>query len=434
MSMTKLRAEVRGDTAGGAAARTSVAVIGGGAAGMMTAATAARLGAAVTLFEREEKRGRKLGITGKGRCNLTNDCTRDEFLENVPRNPRFMFASFAAFGPHDVKEYFEGLGVPLKVERGRRVFPVSDRAGDIVFALAREVDSSGCRTVHARVENVYADPNGGFTVETAVGTRRFDRVVIATGGMSYPRTGSTGDGYRFARAMGHTVTPLSPSLVPVESDMPLCAGCMGLTLKNIALTVREDGKPKPVYSGFGEMLFTHFGMSGPLILSASAVMRKPGASYEAVIDLKPALDVATLDRRIVSDLEKYRNRDLENSLGGLLPQKLIKPFVDLTGIDPTKKSNSVTRAERAVIVETMKALRIPVKGLRPIEESVVTSGGVSVKELDPKTMESKLVPGLYFAGEIIDVDGYTGGYNLQIAWSTGHAAGIAAASAGNNDL
>ena len=432
MYMTKPRTEVCGK-AFAAHPSVTVAVIGGGAAGMMTAATAARLGAAVTLFEREEKRGRKLGITGKGRCNVTNDCTRDEFLENIPGNPRFMFASFAAFPPRAVMEYFEGLGVPLKVERGRRVFPVSDRAGDIVFALARENDAAGCRTVHARVSAVTRLPDGGFAVECSGAVRKFDRVVIATGGMSYPRTGSTGDGYRFARELGHTVTPLRPSLVPIESSHPLCREAMGLTLKNVTLDVYEQGRKKPVYSELGELLFTHFGLSGPLALSASAAMRHAGeVPYEAVIDLKPALDEKTLDRRIVSDFEKYSNRDFANALGGLLPQKLIAPFVALTGISPTKKVNSLTRAERASVGAHMKGMRIPLSGLRPIEEAVVTSGGVSIREIDPHTMESKLVPGLFFAGEIIDVDGYTGGYNLQIAWSTGRAAGIAAADAGNN--
>lgn len=433
--MTKRKAEERREAEpAGNMPRPEVAVIGGGAAGMMTAATAARHGAAVTLFEREEKRGRKLGITGKGRCNLTNDCTRDEFMENVPGNARFMFASFSAFDPRAVMEYFESLGVPLKVERGRRVFPVSDRAGDVVFALAREVDSSGCRTVHARVEDIKVNDVGGFTVTTAAGSRSFDRVVIATGGMSYPRTGSTGDGYAFARSMGHMVTELRPSLVPIESGSALCREAMGLTLKNVSLTVRDAQSGKIFFSDFGELLFTHFGLSGPLALSASAAIRNVGnTAYEAVIDLKPALDEKTLDRRVLSDFEKFRNRDLVNSLGGLLPQKLISPFVELVGIAPDKKVNSITRAERARIISCLKNLVIPISGLRPVEEAVVTAGGVSVKEINPKTMESKLVPGLYFAGEIIDVDGYTGGYNLQIAWSTGHAAGIAAAFTGNNN-
>ncbi len=415
-------------------ARLSIAVIGGGAAGMMTAATAARHGAAVTLFEREKKRGRKLGITGKGRCNLTNDCTRDEFMENIPGNSKFMFASFSAFDSRAVMEYFENIGVPLKVERGRRVFPVSDRAGDIVYALAREVDSSGCRTLHARVGSVSVSECGGFTVKTSECERHYDRVVIATGGMSYPSTGSTGDGYEFARLLGHTVTELRPSLVPIVSDFPLCREAMGLSLKNVALTVKVAKKNKSVFSDFGELLFTHFGLSGPLALSASAAIRNVGCTdYEAVIDLKPALDEKTLDRRILSDFEKYRNRDFINSLHDLLPQKLISPFASLTGIAPEKKVNSITREERAKIVYLMKNLTLPLSGLRPVEEAVITAGGVSVKEIDPKTMESKLVPGLYFAGEIIDVDGYTGGYNLQIAWSTGHAAGISAASAGNNN-
>lgn len=412
----------------GAPSVPTVAVIGGGAAGMMTAATAARLGAAVTLFEREEKRGRKLGITGKGRCNLTNDCTRDEFIENVPGNPRFLYAAFAAFPPRAVMEYFEGLGVPLKVERGRRVFPVSDRAGDIVYALAHECDMAGCRTRHATVTSIKTCEGGGFTVEYDRGSLHFDRVVIATGGMSYPRTGSTGDGYRFARELGHTVGELRPSIVPIESRHPLCREAMGLSLKNVVLSVYESGKRRAIYSEMGELLFTHFGISGPLSLSASAAMRRVGdATYEASIDLKPALDEATLDARLLGEIERYRNRDLANLLGALLPQKLIRPFIAMTGIAPSKKANSITREERATIISTLKDMRFPLSGLRPIEEAVVTAGGVSVREIDPRTMQSKLCPGLYFAGEIIDVDAYTGGYNLQIAWSTGRAAGIAVA-------
>lgn len=426
MYTTKRRADERGTE--DAALRPSVAVIGGGAAGMMTAATAARRGAAVTLFEREEKRGRKLGITGKGRCNLTNACTRDEFFENITRNARFMYASFAAFSPQDVMEYFETLGVPLKTERGRRVFPMSDRAGDVVFALARENDSAGVRTVRARVSGIRA-VSDGFEVAWGDGgdkTQRFDRVVIATGGMSYPRTGSTGDGYVFARELGHTVTPLRPSLVPIESRAAVCREAMGLSLRNVSLRVYEECKARPIFEDFGELLFTHFGVSGPLALSASSAMGNiDHASYELEIDLKPALDEKTLDRRLISELEKNRNRDLINASGGLLPQKLIKPFVDMTGIAPNKKANSITREERATILSLLKHMRIPVSGLRPVEEAVITSGGVSVKEIDPKTMASKLIPGLYFAGEVIDVDAYTGGYNLQIAWSTAHAAGVA---------
>lgn len=406
----------------------TVAVIGGGAAGMMTAATAARLGAAVTLFEREEKRGRKLGITGKGRCNLTNDCTRDEFIENVPGNPRFLYAAYTAFPPRAVMEYFEGLGVPLKVERGRRVFPVSDRAGDIVYAMAHECDMAGCRTRHARVTAIKKCDDGGFTVEYDHAALHFDKVVIATGGMSYPRTGSTGDGYEFARELGHTVGELRPSIVPIESSHPLCREAMGLSLKNVVLSVYEAGGRRAVFSEMGELLFTHFGISGPLSLSASAAMRRVGnVKYEASIDLKPALDTATLDSRLLSEIERYRNRELSNLLWALLPQKLIRPFTALTGIDPTKKANSITREERARIISVLKYMRIPLSGLRPIEEAVVTAGGVSIREIDPRTMQSKLCQGLFFAGEVIDVDAYTGGYNLQIAWCTGHAAGMAVA-------
>ena len=396
---------------------------------MLAAATAARAGADVTVFERNGKNrmGRKLGITGKGRCNLTNDATRDEFLENVPRNPRFMFASFAAFEPRDVMAYFESLGVELKVERGRRVFPVSDKAADIVNALAREVTASGCRVIGERVKAVKKNDDGTFTVVADKETS-FDKVIICTGGISYPRTGSEGDGYRFARELGHTVTELTPSLVPLVCKGHLCPSMQGLSLKNVSLTVADTASGKAVWEDFGEIMFTHFGLTGPMALSASAHLDDIASGrYEARIDLKPALDEKTLDARLLSDFEKYKNRDLINSLSELLPQKMIEPFVSVTGIPPHTKVNSITKEQRKRIAICLKSFAVPISGFRSLDEAVITRGGVSVKEISPKPMESKICEGLYFAGEIIDVDGYTGGYNLQIAWSTARAAGLAAA-------
>ena len=410
-------------------AGVSIAVIGGGAAGMLAAATAARAGADVTVFERNGKNrmGRKLGITGKGRCNLTNDATRDEFLENVPRNPRFMFASFAAFEPRDVMAYFESLGVELKVERGRRVFPVSDKAADVVNALAREVTAAGCRVIGERVKSVKKNDGGTFTVVADKETS-FDKVIICTGGISYPRTGSEGDGYRFARELGHTVTELTPSLVPLVCRGHLCPSMQGLSLKNVSLTVADTASGKAVWEDFGEIMFTHFGLTGPMALSASAHLSDISSGrYEAQIDLKPALDEKALDARLLSDFEKYKNRDLVNSLSELLPQKMIEPFIEMTGISPRTKVNSITKEQRRAMISCLKCFKVQISGFRSLDEAVITRGGVSVKEISPKTMESKICEGLYFAGEIIDVDGYTGGYNLQIAWSTARAAGIAAA-------
>ena len=410
--------------------KVKVAVVGGGAAGMMAAITAAENGASVTVFERNgsSMMGRKLGITGKGRCNVTNDATRDEFLENIPKNPRFLYTAYAAFPPRDVMDFFESLGVPLKVERGRRVFPVSDKASDVVEALKKKVRSTGCQTEGARVRAVRPLENGRFSVEAGNAGGEYDRVIICTGGLSYSKTGSDGDGFRMARELGHTVTDTVPSLVPIVCPGDLCPSMQGLSLKNVALEVVNVSDGKTVYRDFGEIMFTHFGLTGPMALSASARLHDavPG-KYEARLDLKPALDEQTLDARVLSDLTKYRNKDFSNALSALLPQKMIAPFVEMTGIPGTEKANSVTREQRRKIIECLKCFRVAISGLRPIEEAIVTSGGISVREIDPKTMESKLIPGLFFAGEIIDVDAYTGGYNLQIAWSTGRLAGIAAA-------
>ena len=405
-----------------------VAVIGAGAAGMMAAITAAEAGAEVTLFERNDRVGKKLRITGKGRCNVTNNCDNNEFLTNVPTNPRFLYASLSRFSTADTMAFFEDAGVPLKTERGKRVFPISDRAADIVGAMEKRCREAGVKIVHRRVRGLVIEDGRIRGIRYGEIEEAFDAVIVCTGGCSYSMTGSDGDGYRFATDAGHTVTPLHPSLVPIAAEGKLCASLQGLSLKNVSLTIKMTQSGKVVYEDFGEMLFTHSGITGPLVLSASAHLSDiaPG-KYEAYIDLKPALDEKTLDARILSDFSKYQNRDLINALDDLLPQKMIAPYIGLCGIDPRKKVNSITREERERMVSVLKGIRIKLVGFRPIEEAIVTRGGVSVKEIDPKTMQSKLVEGLYFAGEVLDVDAYTGGFNLQIAFSTATVAGTSAA-------
>ncbi len=406
----------------------TVAVIGAGAAGMMAAVQAARQGSRVLLFERNDRPGKKLRITGKGRCNLTNDCDREEFLNHIPTNPRFLYPAISGFSPQDTMQFFEELGVPLKTERGRRVFPVSDRAQDIVDALERECHALNIAFLHERVTGIRTTKGRAIGVSTASGNYDADAVILCTGGVSYPGTGSTGDGYRFAKETGHTVMQPTPSLVPLVEMGKFCAGMQGLSLRNIAFRIVKTEDEKTIYDDFGELLFTHFGLSGPVVLSASAHLSDitPG-KYEARIDLKPALDEKKLDQRLLSDFAKYRNRDFSNALGDLLPQKLIAPMIARSGIDPSKKVHSVTREEREGLGRLIKCLRIPLLGFRPIDEAIITRGGICVKEVNPGTMESKLMPGLYFAGEILDVDGYTGGFNLQIAFSTAVLAGIHAA-------
>ncbi|MBO5682595.1 MAG: NAD(P)/FAD-dependent oxidoreductase [Clostridia bacterium] len=405
-----------------------IAVIGGGAAGAMAAISAARLGADVVLLERNDSIGKKLRITGKGRCNVTNDCSIPEFMQNVPTNPKFLYAALSRFEPSDTKSFFEEAGVPLKVERGRRVFPVSDKAGDVVYALKRTLSDAGVRVVNRRVTDISVTDGRVDGVITADGEIRARAVIVCTGGKSYPLTGSDGDGYRFARECGHTVTALLPSLVPLTSEDRDCPRMQGLSLKNVALAVENRESGRRVYEDFGEMMFTHFGMTGPMILSASAHIPDvaPG-KYDVVIDLKPALDERELDARLLSDFSKYANRDFANALGDLLPQKMIEVVIRRSGIDERKKVNSITREERGALRDVIKRFRVSVSGFRPIKEAIVTKGGVSVKEIDPKTMESKICAGLYFAGEVIDLDAYTGGYNLQIAFSTGVLAGESAA-------
>lgn len=402
-------------------------IIGGGAAGLMAACAAAEKygGRAVTVIEKNRRPGRKLMITGKGRCNVTNNCDRDTLISNVPANGRFLFSAFSDFGTADTMEFFEKRGVPLKTERGNRVFPVSDKASDIVDALVNAVNKSGVKILTAEAEEILTE---NFSV-TGVRTRdggilEADSVILATGGMSYPVTGSTGDGYEMAGMLGHTVTPLKASLVPLNVKQGFCSRLSGLSLKNVTLTVYESGRKKPVFSELGEMLFTHFGISGPLVLSASAHMRKMGsAEYVAYIDLKPALDEQKLDSRILRDFEEEKNRDFANSLDKLLPKSIIPVIISLSGIAPDTKVNQISREQRSRLCGVLKALRLDITGFRPIEEAIITGGGISVKEINPSTMESKLVSGLFFAGEIIDADAYTGGFNLQIAFSTGHLAG-----------
>ena len=409
-------------------AEAAIAVVGGGAAGMMAAIHAARMGADVVLYERNDRCGRKLRITGKGRCNVTNHCTRDAFFANIPGDARFLFSAWSRFDSAETERFFEELGVPLKVERGNRVFPVSDKATDVVDALVRECRATGVSIEHARVDDLIVE-NGAVRGVIVAGKPRYHRaVILATGGCSYPQTGSTGDGHRMAREAGHTVTTLTPSLVPLVEDGRFCATLQGLSLRNVSLSVRDTKTGKEIFRDFGEMLFTHFGITGPLVLSASAHLAPmERGRYEILIDLKPALDEKTLDARLLSDFEKYKNRDFLNALSDLLPQKLIAPLVDRSGIDPRRKVHDITREERHRLLALLKGLPISIAGFRPIAEAIVTKGGVALGEVSPRTMESKRVAGLYFAGELLDLDAYTGGFNLQIAFSTAVLAGENAA-------
>ena len=405
--------------------RIKIAVIGGGPAGMMAAGTAALHGAVVYIFEQNKFLGKKLAITGKGRCNVTNNSTKEEFRENVTKNPRFLYAALNSFDTEDAMSFFEGLGVELKTERGKRVYPASDKAKDIVDAMRRY--ASGAKVIYEKVKSLIKNTDGSFTVKTDK-EYSFDRVIIATGGKSYPLTGSDGSGYKLAMKLGHGVTELIPSLIPIESNSPLCREMQGLSLKNVAIEIK-DKNGKSLYRDFGEMMFAHFGVTGPVILSASAHVRNFKIDdLTLFIDLKPALDEKTLDARLLSDFSKQSNKDFINSLSSLLPAKMISPFISLTGIDERKKVNLITKEERRIILSTLKSFKIPLSRLRPIEEAIITSGGVDVKEINPKNMSSKIVEGLYFAGEIIDVDAYTGGFNLQIAYSTGYLAGKSAST------
>ena len=405
-----------------------VIVAGGGASGMMAAVTAARAGADVVLLEPNEKVGRKLYITGKGRCNVTNNCDRQELIAAIPRNGRFLYSAFHRFSPQDTMAFFQGLGVKLKTERGNRVFPVSDRAADIVDALFFELRRRGVEVRRDRVTGLRVRDGrlAGVETEGRGGTEDCGALILATGGASYPRTGSTGDGYALARWAGHTIVPIRGSLVPLESPDPCCAALQGLSLRNVELRVK-DGGGGTVFREQGELLFTHFGISGPLVLSASAHMDFTKREYTAHIDLKPVLDGQKLDARLLRDFGERANQDYANALGGLVPRSMVPVLAERTGIPGDTKVRDIRREQRRRLLEVLKDFAIALSGPRPVEEAVVTSGGVAVGEVNPKTMESKKARGLYVAGELLDVDGYTGGFNLQIAWSTGYAAGLAAA-------
>ncbi len=408
-------------------------IIGGGPAGLMAAISSAKNGDKVTIIEKMNSCGKKLLITGKGRCNITNNAQMDKFMENTPTNPKFLYGVFNNFTNKDIIELLKNEGVKTKVERGERVFPVSDRAQDVLEALLHILRKQNVQiltnTTAKRI--ITDDEKNVLGVELDDGKEiKTDKIILATGGKSYPVTGSTGDGYKLAKDLGHTITKIEPSLVPLTSHDEVCKELQGLSLRNVAIQLQICDKV--VYKDFGEMLFTHFGVSGPIVLSASSYLVKTknieqilkGGKVELEIDLKPALSEEKLDARILRDFEEQKNKQFKNSLDKLLPQKLIPVIIEKTNINGSKKINEITKQERQKLVKELKHFRISINGTRPIEEAIVTSGGINIKEINPKTMESKLISGLYFAGEVIDVDCLTGGYNLQVAWSTGYTAGI----------
>ena len=406
--------------------KADVVVIGAGPAGMMAAYAAAGQGADVLLLEKNEKTGKKLRITGKGRCNLTNNSDIREVMANIPGESRFLYSALTAFPPERVMGFFEDHGLPLKTERGKRVFPQSDQANDVANLMQRLCRESGVSILRAEAKGISLHDGAVSGVKIQDETVSCKACIVCTGGLSYPLTGSTGDGYRFAKAAGHTVTPLRPSLVPLESPDPCCARLQGLSLKNVELRVYENDRL--LCREQGEMLFTHFGVSGPLVLSASSRMRHfDRAAYRLEIDLKPALDEKTLDLRIQRDLKKYQNKEFRNALCDLMPHAMIPELVRLTEAPEALRANEVTRETRLRLLRNLKAFPIEVSGTRPYAEAIVTAGGVCTKEINPRSMQSKLISGLYFAGEVLDLDAYTGGFNLQIAWSTGRLAGISAA-------
>lgn len=400
-----------------------VIVVGGGASGMMAAGTASYYGANVTLLEKNNRTGRKILVTGKGRCNITNNCDRDTFIQNVPTNPRFLYSAISNFDSGDTISFFNELGLETKTERGNRVFPVSDRAMDVADALYLFVRSNGVKVIESTVKSLITQDDKVIGVVDSIGREFFaDSVIIATGGMSYPGTGSTGDGYALARSVGHTVTKLKPSLVGLVSSDSFCSELQGLSLKNVALTAYENNKV--IYKDFGEMVFTHRGVSGPVVLSASAHMRDfDKKTYSISFDLKPALTEEKLDLRLQREFTNHKNNQINNSLKELLPKKLIPVILKRWGIEDTKRCNSITREERKVFLDLLKNFTVNISSLGSISEAIITSGGISTKEIKPKTMESKLISNLFFCGEVIDVDAYTGGFNLQIAFSTGRLAG-----------
>lgn len=405
--------------------KKKVIVVGAGAAGLMAAGRAAEKGHEVHLYEKNNRIGKKILITGKGRCNVTNDSDVEGLLDNIPGNPYFMYSSFYQLDSFALQEFFKNLGLELKVERGKRVFPVSDRSLDVVLALEKYIKQNKVKLhLESPVESILIEDGQAAGIRLKNGKEeKADGVIVCTGGLSYPGTGSTGDGYRFAKAAGHHVTKLYPSLVPLKTAENWCHELMGLSLKNIEITVKNN-KGKKVYTDFGEMLFTHFGVSGPVILSASRhIILTIEEGYKLYIDLKPAMDEKKLDARLLRDFEKFANKDFINALDELLPQKLIPVIVELAEIDPRKKVNSVTKEERKRLLNLIKALPLTITGVTGYNEAVVTCGGIETDEIDPSTMESKLVKNLHFAGEVLDVDAYTGGFNLQIAFSTGYTAG-----------
>ncbi len=398
-----------------------VVVVGGGAAGMMAAITAGNLGKSVVLLEHNRTLGKKLLITGKGRCNVTNHCSPQEVLQNIPRNSRFLSSAIYGFPPEKAMEFFEHLGCPLQTERGNRVFPRSEQAADVNRVLQEGLRHAKVELRHGRVKKLLVDD--GVIIGVATETEEIfgTAVILATGGCSYPQTGSTGDGYALAQSVGHEIVPPVGSLVPMVERGDMCKRLMGLSLKNVAIKLINQ-KNKVVYTDFGELLFTHFGLSGPVILSASAHMNSKD-TYTVSMDLKPALDEKKLDERLLRDFAQYQNRDFENALGDLLPRKLIPVMVHRSGIPGDTKVHSITKEQRRGLLQLLKNFTVDITGLRPVEESIITAGGVKVAQVNPRTMESKLVSGLFFAGEILDVDAYTGGFNLQIAWATGVMAG-----------
>ncbi len=398
-------------------------VVGGGPAGMFAAITAAKNGARVLLLERNDRLGKKLLITGKGRCNVTNHCSWQEVMQNIPRNGRFLFSALENFPPEETETFFDRAGCPLKVERGNRVFPVSDKSQSVLDALKNEMRKAQVTVKTARVNALLMQEDRIAGVQTDVENIYANWVILATGGLSYPTTGSTGDGYRMAEALGHTVTNLEGSLVPLCVDGSDCPDMQGLSLRNVAVRLL-DSKGKVLYKDFGELLFTHFGLSGPTALSASAHLK--GEGCQLVIDLKPALDEGKLNDRILRDLQMYQNRTMENALTDLLPRSMIPVVLRRTGIDSQLQANSLKKEQRRALVTLLKNFNFSISGKRPVEEAIITTGGIKVGEVNPKTMESKKVAGLYFAGEILDCDAYTGGFNLQIAWATAYAAGMSA--------
>lgn len=404
-----------------------IIIVGGGAAGMLAAIVCAEKGHTVTLFEKNEKLGKKLFITGKGRCNITNACDTEELFQNVVGNPRFLYSAFYGFDNHDMMEFLEQRGLPLKTERGNRVFPQSDKSSDVLQTLQREIRRLGVEVyLNSPVRELLAEDGHVTGVLTAKGSRvEADAVLLATGGLSYPSTGSTGDGYRFAGKLGHTVTALAPGLVPFEIKESYAKEMMGISLKNIAIRITNQ-KGKELYSDFGEMLFTHFGVSGPVIISASSHVTKDllKESLMLSIDLKPALTREQLNMRLLREFEANKNKQLKNVMGSLLPSKMVPVMISYMQLDGEKKIHEISKEERMHIIDCLKSLQLTITGFRDYNEAIITRGGISVKEVNPSTMESKLVKGLYFAGEVLDLDAHTGGYNLQIAWSTAHLAAV----------